>query len=95
MTLVCICAVGVDFETATSSEAEKGANEQQLPVQLGSPRNYAEGPCWVDSCPCYFSYIESVSSSEFGATADARQAAGYDIWLAAVLPEPANNRHTA
>ena len=59
MTLVCICAVGVDFETATSSEAEKGANEQQLPVQLGSPRNYAEGPSWVVSRSTVIAYISS------------------------------------
>ena len=54
----------------------------------------AELPTWVDSCPCYFPYIESVPTSEFGATTDVRQAAGYDIWLAVVLPKSATMRHS-
>jgi len=44
---------------------------------------------WVVSGPLEKTYLESVPSSEFGTTTDVRQAAGYDIWLAAVLPEPA------
>ena len=36
------------------------------------------------------SYLESIPTSEFGATTDVRQAAGYDIWLAAVLPGSAD-----
>jgi len=47
----------------------------------------------VDSCPCYFPNIESVPTSEFGATTDVRQAAGYDFWLAAVLTLSARIRH--
>jgi len=46
---------------------------------------------WVDSRRLAKSYLESVPTSEFGATADVRQAAGYDIWLAAVLPQSATH----
>ena len=63
-------------------------------VLLRHTETYAEGRIRVVSCPCYFPYIESVPTSEFGATTDVRQAAGYDIWLAAVLPQSANYRRT-
>ena len=46
---------------------------------------------WVGAYPCYFPYIEWIPTSEFGITTDVRQATGYDIWLAAVLPQSANS----
>ena len=51
----------------------------RLSVHSCRPDFLAERQEWVDSCPCYFPYIESVPTSEFGATADVRQALGYDM----------------
>ena len=44
----------------------------------------------VDSCPCYFPYIESVPSPEFGTTTDIRQTAGHEYVIATVLLSSAN-----
>ena len=62
-----------------------------LTVRFGSLNQYSVCLFRVDSCPCYFTYIESAPTSEFRATTDVRQMAGYDFWLAAVLPQSANS----
>ena len=49
----------------------------------------------VVSGPLEKTYLELVPTSMFGATTDVLQAAGYDIWLAAVLPQSATTRPLA
>jgi len=56
-------------------------------VSQANESNNREGLKRVDSGCLVISYLELVPRSEFGATTDVRQAAGYDFWLAAVLPQ--------
>ena len=63
-------------------------------LQIANPTDGSksrEGLKRVDSGCLVISYLESVPRSEFGATTDVRQAAGYDFWLAAVLTLSANS----
>ena len=52
-----------------------------------------KGPFGVDSRRLARSYIRISCASEFGATTDVRQAAGYDFWLEAVLTLSAKSSH--
>ena len=73
---------------------QRPTRERSFTVLLRYADTYAEGRSWIGSGSTVKSYIESVPTPEFGATTDVRQAAGYDIWLAAVLPQSARMRHS-
>ena len=68
----------------------KRAFVSEAPVHLTLILAVAKRQLRIDSIRLGKSYLESISTSEFGATTDIRQTAGYDIWLAAVLPNSAN-----
>ena len=70
------------------------ARKGLLRVHLRHTDTYAECRTWVDSCPCYFSYIESVPTSEFGTTTDIRQTPGMDMWLVSVFLSSARTCHS-
>ena len=48
-------------------------------VSQANESNNREGLKRVGSCPCYFPYIESIPTSEFGTTTDIRRTPGMDM----------------
>ena len=73
----------------------KRAFVSEAPVHLTLILAVAKRQLRIDSIRLGKSYLESIPTSEFGATTDIRQTAGYDIWLAAVLPNSAKTGHTS